>query len=147
MEGDRGTDFYLSTSRTASIGLLGTGNVTLGDTRSLYSGQFGSGDVIASRIVLKSDITISGIGDFEAKYVSGAMDILITDAGSAWIEDGDAAKLKVRTIDGLGAVLFGGAVKDADVNIGTATKVRIHKVTGTLTKTTRRQAAVEIGTP
>ena len=147
MEGDGGTDFHVATSRTASVGLLGTGNVTLGDTQSLYSGQFGSGDLVASRVSLKSDISISGVGDFEAKYVSGAMDILITDAGSARIEDGDAAKLKVRTIDGLGSVVFGGTVKDADINIGTAAKVRIHKVTGTLAKTTRQQATVDIDTP
>jgi hypothetical protein len=119
----------------------------LGDTQSLYSTQYGSGDVSCSRVDHDADITLSGVGDFHAQSVSGVMRVLITDAGSARIDDGDLAKLSVRTIDGFGAVRFGGTVKDADVNIGTATKVRIHKVTGALRKVTREAATLEIDEP
>ena len=124
--------------------MLGTGNVSLGNTQSLYVSQYGSGDIVAETIAHDIDVSLSGIGDFEAKSVSGVMRVLITDAGNVRIQDGDITKLTVRTIDGVGAVQFGGTVKDVDVNIGTATKVHIHKVTGAIRKSTRERAALEI---
>ena len=147
VEGNGGTDFHLSTSRTASVDMLGTGNVALGDTQSLYASLWGSGNVTASRIGHDLDLTLSGIGDFEAQSVSGPMHVLISDAGGARIEDGDVSKLTVRTIDGIGGVQFGGTVKDVDVDIGTITRVHIHKVTGVVRKITRQQATLQIDNP
>ena len=146
VEGVGGTDFHLTNTGSANIDLLGTGNVTLGDTQSIWSSQWGSGDVTVSKVVRDADIELSGIGDFKARNVSGKMRVLIDDAGSVAVQDGDVDVLRVRTLDGIGAVRFAGTVKDADINIGTSTKVSIHKLTGSLKKTTRQAASVEIET-
>ncbi len=146
VEGGGATDFYLTNTGSANIDLLGTGNVTMGDTQSIWSSQWGAGDVTVNKVVRDADIELSGIGDFKARSVSGKMQVLIDDAGSVTVEDGDVAALRIRTIDGIGAVRFGGTVKDADINIGTSTRVSIHKLTGSLKKTTRQAASVEIET-
>ena len=99
-----------------------------------------------NKVARDADVELSGIGDFKAKTVSGKMRILIDDAGSVSVQDGDVDTLRVRTLDGIGAVRFGGTVRDADINIGTLTKVSIHKLTGSLKKTTRQSASVEIET-
>ncbi len=144
VNGGGATDFYMSNSGSANIDLLGTGNVTLGDTQTIWSSQWGSGDVTVNKVVRDADIELSGIGDFKARNVSGKMRVLIDDAGGVAVQDGDVDVLRVRTLDGIGAVRFGGTVKDADINIGTSTKVSIHKLTGSLKKTTRQAASVEI---
>ena len=145
--GGGGADFFLSTSRTASIDLLGTGNVSLGDTDRLYVGHFGSGDITAGSVALDADLSISGVGDVTARAAFGRLRVLITDAGNLRVREGDLAKLTVRTIDGVGGVDFGGAVKDLDVDIGTRTQVHVHRVTGAVRKTTRQQAALVIDSP
>jgi hypothetical protein len=146
VKGEGGTDFYLADAGSAGIDLLGTGNVTLGDMQSLWSSQWGSGDVTVDKVERDADIELSGIGDFKARNVSGKMRVLIDDAGSVTVRDGDVSTLRVRTLDGIGAVRFGGTVKDADINIGTSTKVTIHKLTGSLKQTTRQAASVEVET-
>ena len=146
VEGDGGTDFYLAGAGSAGIDLLGTGNVALGETQTLWSSQWGSGDVTVNKVARDADVELSGIGDFKATSVSGKLRVLIDDAGSVSVQDGDVDTLRVRTLDGIGAVRFGGTVRDADINIGTLTKVSIHKLTGSLKKTTRQSASVEIET-
>ena len=141
------TDFYLSTSRSVSLDLLGTGSVKLGDTQSLFSSQYGSGDVIASRVYKEVNLNISGIGDFFGQYVSGSTRILIADAGNARIDDASISKLIVRSLDGVGTVKIGGTVNDVDVNIGTSTKVTLHKVTGTVQRATRQLASFNVENP
>jgi hypothetical protein len=147
IDGEGDADFTIGKTGSVEIQLMGTGNAHLGDTGKLWSSQWGSGDVVVTRVAQIADVELSGIGDFEAEALAGRLSVQIDDKGSVQVRDGDLASLKVRSIDGLGEVRFGGVVKDADINIGTETRVSLHKVTGALKKTLRQQASVVVDAP
>lgn len=126
------------------LDLMGTGSVVCGDVQRLLVDIYGAGDVSVDAVRAKAEVNISGIGDFRARSITGTLRVDMDDAGQVEVLQGALAALTVRSQDGRGAVAIAGAVRDADIRIGTQTVVRLPAPTGTVSQSVRDAARVEI---
>ena len=144
INGNGRSHFVLGNALLASIGLMGTGSLSILDVRRLLVGVYGSGDITVRSVTTDAEITVGGIGDLMVQSISGKLRVDIEDAGHVVAHSGELALLKVRTLDGLGSVDFGGTAKEADISIGTRADVHVHRVTGTLKQHLRQNATLRI---
>lgn len=137
-------NFHLAGAGKANFDLFGTANIDCGDVQSLEADLSGAGDVTVGHVAGKAYIVIGGIGDVIAQSISGWTDVTIMNAGAVRVLGGTLPDLSVRSIDGLGSVDIAGEVTNADISIGTKTRVHLHRVTGKLKSKTREAAVLEI---
>ncbi|MDH7971249.1 hypothetical protein QH494_03575 [Sphingomonas sp. AR_OL41] len=140
-------NFHLANVGDASFDMFGTASLDCGDARTLDADLSGAGDVMVGHVAGKAFIVVAGIGDVTAQSISGRADITIMNAGNVRVLGGTLPDLTVQSIDGLGSVDVAGTVGDADINIGSKTRVHLHRVTGRLKSKTRQAALLEIDKP
>ena len=141
------TNFHIASAASASFDTAVTSNIDCGDVGTLGVYLNGAGDVRVDHVKGRADVTIGGMGDFTAQSVAGPVIIDMLDAGSVQILEGSIPKLTIRSGHGLGLVDVAGTVGDADISIGTKTRVHLHRVTGKLKSKTREDAQLKIDQP
>lgn len=125
----------------ASMG--GSGELTVGTSRSLEAALGGSGRLTAGATG-RLDLSMGGSGEAMIAQVDGDTDIAIGGSGEVAIRRGRIPNLDV-SIGGSGDVDFGGTAGDVSVSIAGSGDIRIAEATGSISRSVVGSGDIRIG--
>ncbi|WP_332655248.1 GIN domain-containing protein [Brevundimonas sp.] len=125
----------------ASMG--GSGELTVGTSRSLEANLGGSGRLTAGATGAL-DLNMGGSGEAMIAAVDGDTDIAIGGSGEVSIRRGRAPNLDIA-IGGSGDIDFGGVAGDVSVSIAGSGDVRIAEATGAVSRSVVGSGDIRIG--
>lgn len=125
----------------ASMG--GSGELTVGTSRSLEASLGGSGRLTAGATG-SLDLSMGGSGEAMIAQVDGDTDIAIGGSGEVAIRRGRIPNLDI-SIGGSGDIDFGGTAGDVSVSIAGSGDVRIAEATGSVSRSVVGSGDIRIG--
>lgn len=125
----------------ASMG--GSGELTVGTSRSLEASLGGSGHLTAGATG-RLELNMGGSGEAMIAQVDGDTDISIGGSGEVAIRRGRIPNLEV-SIAGSGDVDFGGTAGDVSVSIAGSGDIRIAEATGSISRSVVGSGDIRIG--
>lgn len=125
----------------ASMG--GSGELTVGTSRSLEASLGGSGHLTAGATG-RLELNMGGSGEAMIAQVDGDTDISIGGSGEVAIRRGRIPNLDV-SIAGSGDVDFGGTAGDVSVSIAGSGDIRIAEATGSISRSVVGSGDIRIG--
>ena len=125
----------------ASMG--GSGELTVGTSRSLQANLGGSGRLTAGATGAL-DLNMGGSGEAMIAEVGGDTDIAIGGSGEVIIRRGRAPNLEIA-IGGSGDVDFGGVAGDVSVSIAGSGDIRVAEATGVVSRSIVGSGDIRIG--
>lgn len=121
----------------------GSGNLTLGTSRSLKAEIAGSGNVTAGATG-SLQLNIGGSGEAMIAEANGDTDINIGGSGEVAIRRGRIPNLAIN-IGGSGDIDFGGVAGDVSISIAGSGDVRIAEATGAVSRSVVGSGDIRIG--
>ena len=107
----------------------GDADLLAGDAAMVDIDMAGPGDVILGHVDGFMDVSIAGSGLVRATRLDGPLDVRIAGSGAVAVKEGQAQRLRA-TIDGSGAVYFGGSVAAPELRLFGSSEVHMDRVNG-----------------
>lgn len=121
----------------------GSGDLTIGTSRSLEADVAGSGSVTAGATG-GLDMSIAGSGSVAIAEVNGDVDLSIAGSGETTIRRGRVPNFDI-SIAGSGDIDFGGTAGDVSVSIAGSGDVHIAEATGSVSRSVVGSGDIRIG--
>jgi len=132
-----------NTDGPVEVSSAGSGDITVGTSRSLEVNLAGSGDLTAGATG-RFEANVAGSGGAVVAAVDGDTDISIAGSGEVAIRRGRAPNLSI-SIAGSGDIDFGGTAGDVSVSIAGSGDIRIAEATGAVSRSIIGSGDIRIG--
>lgn len=132
-----------NTDGPVDVSSAGSGDITVGTSRSLEASLAGSGNLTAGATG-RFEANVAGSGGAAIAEVNGDTDISIAGSGEVAVRRGRAPNLSI-SIAGSGDIDFGGIAGDVSVSIAGSGDIRIAEATGNVSRSVIGSGDIRIG--